>query len=224
MSEEEVVVEEEVQKKVEDKKEEKVDVQKLVQEGVDNALAGIKVKLDSAFAARDEALKKVAEFEQAKREAEVEALKAAGKNKEAYELELLEKTEKFNSQIAEEKAKREAIEKKNIKLTRDAEVKSHFSTLVFRSDKATNMAFKEIVDELVLDESGNWMHKSGVNIADYIKAFSAHEDNAFLFKQKVSSGSGTTQLTRPSDGSEKKSLFKMSQAEVLKLAEAGKLR
>jgi len=201
-----------------------VDVQKLIQDGVDSALSGIKGKLDGAFAARDEALRKVAEFEQKQREAELEALKAAGKDKEVYELQLLEKTSKYEADLANEKAKRETLEKKNIELTRDAEVKSQLSVLTFRSDKATRMAFKEIIDELVLDDNGKWVHRSGASIDEYVKGFAKSDDNAFLFKQKVSSGSGSQQPTKASDTNENKSVFKMSQAEVLKRAEAGTLR
>jgi len=173
-------------------------VEKYVEERVNESLKNIKSKLDTAFAARDEALRKIAEYEAKEREAEVKRLKDEGKEREAYEL-----------QLAAERTKREALEKQNTELTRDVEVRGLLNTLQFRNDKAVEMAYKEIVSQLVRD----------------VKLFSESDDNAFLFRTKASSGSGNVGLSKTDTSSRgKKSLFEMPQEEVLKLAAEGKLR
>lgn len=189
-------------------------VAKLVQEGIDAALKPIKEKLDTAHSKREAAEAKVAEFERVAREAELKRLTEEGKHKEAYDL-----------QVAEERTKREAAEKKVITLTRDLEVRNVLGAQDFRNDNALEMAYKEIVGQLVQNEAGTWVHRSGVTVKEFVKTFAENEDNMFLFKQKSSSGGGSSagKPTNPAS-SEKKSLFDMPQAEVLKLAEAGKLR
>jgi hypothetical protein len=189
-------------------------VTKLVEERINESLKPIKEKLDKAYSARDEALRKIAEYEQKEKEAELKRLQEEGKHKEAYEM-----------QLAEERAKREAIEKRNIELTRDLEVKNVLTSVEFRNDRAAEIAYKEVVTQLVQNENGAWVHRSGVSIRDFIKSFVDDDNNAFLLKPKASSGSGSTSV-KPSvsSGSEKKSLFSMSQEEVLKMAREGKLR
>jgi len=189
------------------------DVDKIIQEKVDEQLKDIKSKLDKAFSSRDEALKKVAEFEKEKREAELKRLQDEGKHKEAYEI-----------QLAEEKARREIVEKRNIELTRDIDVRNSLATQPFRNDNALEMAYREIVGQLVQNDQGVWVHKTGISIRDFVKGFADSDDNSFLFKAKASSGSGSNG-GKPSDTSGgKKSLFQLSQDEVLKLAKEGKLR
>jgi hypothetical protein len=51
------------------------DLNAKIQAGIDAALQPIKAKLDNAYAARDEALAKVAEFERKEREREIARLK-----------------------------------------------------------------------------------------------------------------------------------------------------
>lgn len=189
-----------------------VDIEKIVQERLDAALKDIKGNLDKAYGARDEALKRIAEFEQKEKEAELKRLQEEGKHKEAYEL-----------QLAEEKAKREALEKRNVELTRDIEVRNALASQPFRNDNAAEMAYREIVGQLVRNDQGVWVHRSGVGIKDYIKAFAENAENEFLFKPKTSSGSGSSG-GKPTDTSGTKSLFDMSQDEVIKLAREGKLR
>lgn len=185
-----------------------------VQQAVESQLKPIKENLDKAYAARDEALKKVAEFERQQREAEVKRLKEEGKHREAYEQE-----------IAAERAARAALEEQNVRLTRDIEVKSAMQSLPFRSDNASEMAFKEVTAQLVKNEKGEWVHKSGVSIRDFVKAFSDDESNAFLFKSKASTGTGSPSNSQPADtSSEVKSIFALSQEEVLRRAAAGQLR
>src|SRR5210317_1026562 len=183
------------------------DIKKLVQAGIDEALAPMKENLDKAYAARDEALQKAAQLEELEKQRELERLKAEGKHKEAFEQEL-----------AEERAKREAAQKRAVELTRDVDLRSALGTFEFRNKNASDMAFKEIVGELTQNESGDWVHKSGTSIDEYVSTFINDENNAFLLKQKVSSGSGSGQVTHNPDVSSGKSLFDLPQSEVLKLA------
>lgn len=188
-------------------------VQKLVQEKLDSALKDIKEKLDKSYNARDNALKKIQEFEQKEREAELKRLQDEGKHKEAYEL-----------QLAEEKAKRETLEKRNIELTRDIEVRNVLGSQPFRNDNALEMAYREIVGQLVQNEQGVWVHRSGVSVRDFVKNFAGSDENSFLFKPKVSNGGGSSNTSSSNGSDTKKSLFDMSQEEVLKMATEGKLR
>jgi hypothetical protein len=188
-------------------------VQKLVKEKVAEAIKDIKSKLDNAYSARDDALRKVAEAEQAKKEAEIKRLQEEGKHKEALEI-----------QLAEERAKRETLEKRTIELTRDLELRNTLSSYNFRNDNATEMAYREIVTQLVQNEQGVWVHKSGIPVRDFVKQFTENEENSFLLKPKVSNGSGSSSVKAGDISSrEPKSLFGMSQEDVLKLAREGKL-
>ena len=188
----------------------KEDIERLIQERVAASLKDIKSKLDGAYSARDAALKRIAEFEQKEKEAELARLKEEGKHKEAYEL-----------QLAQERARIEALEKRNIELTRDIEVKNALSAFTFKSESASNMAYNSIVSELVQNENGEWIHKTGTSIHDYVKQFS--DQNPFLFEQKISTGPGVTTTKTTSPSSTPKSLFELSQEEVLKLSMEGKL-
>jgi len=196
-----------------EKQEEKTpDIDKLVQQALDEKLKDIKGNLDKAYNARDEALKKVAEFEQKEKEQELKRLQEEGKHREAFEM-----------QLAEEKARREALEQENVKLSRDVSVRNALTGLDFRNEKAVEMAFKEITADLVRNDIGQWVHKDGTDLYSFVKSFAESEDNAFLFKQKVSTGGGFE--AKNSDGSSgtPKSLFDLPQDQVLKLAQEGKL-
>lgn len=179
---------------------------------VGKELADIKEKLNGAYSARDEANKQLAKLAEEKRLADIQALKDAGKHVEAAAAEL-----------AAVKAENEALKNVNTNLSRDNGVKDAIKGLDFRSTKASDTAFKEIVDQLVRNEQGQWVHKTGVSIDAFITAFSKDEENSYLFKPKASSGSGSSSQrnTNTNDGST--SLFKKSQAEVLALAAAGQL-
>lgn len=190
-------------------------VQKLVDEKVKEAVRDIKSKLDSAYNARDDAMRKLAEIETFRKQEEVKRLQEEGKHKEALEM-----------QLAEERAQKAAYEKRVIELTRDMELRSALTAYTFKNDNAFNMAYREVVDQLVQDDKGIWKHKSGVPLKDYVRQFAEAEENAFLLKPKVSSGSGSSSTSRASTSSttlEGKSVFSLSQEEVLKLAREGKL-
>jgi hypothetical protein len=188
------------------------DIDALVAKRVEEALKPIKENLDKAYSARDEALKKVKEFERLQREAELKRLQEEGRHKEAYEM-----------QLRERDAEIENLKRRNIELTRDIEVRNALAAYPFRNDNALEMAYREIVSNLIQDDKGNWVHKNGLSIRDFVKSFVEHEDNAFLLKPKANSGSGSTPASATATASGNKSLFQMSQAEVLKLAKEGKL-
>ena len=189
------------------------DIDALVAQRVEEALKPIKENLDKAYSARDEAQKKVKEFERIQREAELKRLQDEGKHKEAYEMQLKER----ESEI-------EVLKRRNVELTRDIEVRNALGAYPFRNDNAVEMAYREVVGNLVQDEKGNWVHKSGLSIRDFVKSFAEHEDNAFMLKPKANSGSGSTTAAVAASTSGNKSLFQMSQADVLKMAKEGKLQ
>lgn len=187
------------------------DIEKLVADRVAESLREIKSKLDSAYSVRDEALQKLAKIEEDRKKEQLERLTAEGKHKEALEL-----------QLAEERAAKEALRKQNTELTRDLQLKNALSNLPFRNDNAKEMAYREIVGNIVQDEKGVWVHNSGKPIDTFVKSFGEDDSNSFLFKPKSNSGAGGGS-TKPADNSSSGSLFKLSQAEVLKLAAEGKL-
>ncbi len=183
-----------------------------IQALVDAALKPIKEKLNSAYGERDELNRKVKEFEKRDRDTELKRLEDEGKVKEAYE-----------GRLADSEAARQVAEKRVVELTRDLELKNVLVGLNFRNDRARDVAFKEIVAELVQDDKGEWQHKSGTSIADAVKKFADNEANTFLFKSKASSGGGSD--TAPPVDTKKKasSVFGMTQAEVLARAAEGTL-
>lgn len=188
------------------------EIEALVAQRVEESLKQIKENLDKAYGARDEAQKKVKEFERQQREAELKRLQEEGKHKEVYELQLKER----ESEI-------ENLRRRNVELTRDIEVRNSLGSYPFRNDNALEMAYREIVNNLIQDDKGNWVHKTGMSIRDYVKSFAEHEDNAFMLKPKVNSGSGSNQAAGAATNNGNKSLFQMSQADVLKMAREGKL-
>jgi len=187
--------------------------EELIQQGIDAALSPIKEKLDNAFAARDDALAKVAAFETKERERELARLEEEGKHKEVYELKL-----------AEEKAKVDELKKTNTELTRNMAVKGVLAGYEFRSVKASEMAFRDITETLVQDANGVWVHKSGDSIDVTVKAFLESPDNEFLLKPKRSSGGQLPDADTDTSTPAPKSISNMTQAEVLKIAEGGNLR
>lgn len=186
----------------------------LLNQRLDEKLAGIKGNLDKAYAARDEAAAEANRLREEKRQAEIAALEKEGKHAEALQL-----------QLKEERAQNEALRQQNLALSRDNELNAVLATLPFRNKRAQDMAVQEIKPQLKADESGKWKHASGVSIADFVKTFADNEDNAFLFKQKQSSGGGSGAQKPGSSGEkEAKKLSSLSQAEVMKLAAEGKLK
>lgn len=189
-------------------------VNKLVQDRVETELSPIKGKLDAAFKARDDALLQVKELERREKEARLKLMEDEGKHQEVA-----------NLRLAEAQAEIVALKKHNTELSRDVAVREALKSYVFRNDKASDMAFKEIITNLAQNEQGVWVHRSGISVRDYCEAFSKNEEQSFLFKTKSNSGAGSTgnTLTTPVTNAKPKSLFDLPQAEVLALAAAGKL-
>lgn len=189
-----------------------------VDAAVQEALKPIKAKLDQAYGARDSALdelkeakKTIAQFEQKEREAEITRLKEEGKHKEAFEAELRDR----DARIA-------ALEESNTRLSRDQQVREALSGVEFRNKKAHELAVKEITAQLVRNEAGEWVHKSGSAVTEFATQFLGEEDNAFLLKAKQSSGGGTGSV-KPSS-TQKKNILDMSQEEVMKGIQDGSIK
>lgn len=184
----------------------------LVQKRVDEELKDIKGKLNAAYGARDTAEKRAKELEDAAQAAHKKRLEDEGKHQELLTLEL-----------KEEREKRTAAELLNTKLSRDVEVRAALNGLDFRNERASEIAYKEIVSELSQNSKGEWTHKSGISIKDFIADFAKDESQSFLFKVKSNNGSGSNGSNGKPDINKPKSLFALTQAEVLALAEKGEL-
>jgi len=183
-----------------------------VEAAIQERLAQMKSNMDRMVKERDEALKAKAELESARKKEQIERLEAEGKIKEALEMKL-----------AEAEARMAVLNEQNTALARDNVVNNALVGLEFRNDRSREMARREIVEQLVQNENGLWVHKSGTNIQDFIVAYSKNEDNSFLFRVKANTGAGTATPSGQSNTTEKKSLSQMSQEEVLALAAKGQL-
>jgi len=219
MSEENTVIEEETVETVQEETEQqpeapeaKADEVDPIEAAVQDRLQQMKQNMDRMVRERDEALKKAAEVEQAQKAAEIERLEAEGKLKEALEMKL-----------AEANAKLKVFEEENTKLNRDNVVNTQLATLEFRNERSRQMAQRDIVEQLVQNENGAWVHKSGSSIQEFIDSYSKSEDNSFLFRVKANSGAGTSTPSAPSQTDVTKSLSEMTSEEVLAMAAKGQL-
>ena len=186
-------------------------LQAKIDAAVRDQLAEIKKKLDAAYAQRDEA-KAAADANAAKlRELERKSLEAEGKIVESYKLQVEDLTKKL-----------EQLSSENTSLTRDAQLNAALKTLQFKSPRAQDLAYRELAENIVRSPEGKWTTRDGKSIEDAVKAFAEDATNSFLFVQKNSSGSGSGS-TEGSSKTQPKKLSEMSQAEVLKLAQEGKL-
>lgn len=184
------------------------DVESIVAE----RLAQMKENMNRMSKERDEALKLKAEMEQAKKDADISRMKEEGKLQEALELE-----------VADLKAKLGVYEVETTKLRRDGVLNDALAGMEFRNDKSRDMARREIVEQLVQDESGAWKHNSGSNINDYVAAYAQSEDNSFLFRVKSNTGAGSGSPAGAPQTDVSKSISDMSTTEILALAAKGKL-
>jgi hypothetical protein len=185
-----------------------------VQAKVDEQLKDIKAKLNDAYSARDAANTKAAQLEEQRRAQEMEALTAAGKH-----------TEVANMKIAALEEKLKLAESRITGYTRDHAVRDVMRGLEFRNDRSSEMAYRDVVDALVQNEQGEWVHKTGVAIKDFVASFAKDPENEFLFKPKTNTGSGTG---TPTGGTPKldpnKKLSQMTTEEMLALAGSGALK
>jgi len=183
-----------------------------IEAAVQDRLQQMKQNMDRMVKERDEALKKAVEIEQAQKAAEIERLEAEGKLKEALEMKL-----------AESNAKLKVFEEENTKLNRDNVVNNQLSNLEFRNERSRQLAQRDIVEQLVQNENGAWVHKSGSSIQDFITSYSKNEDNEFLFRVKANTGGGNSNNTAPMPSSETKSISQMTTDEILNMAAKGQL-
>lgn len=200
---EDTVVEEKTTKESSDN-----DIEAIIEE----RLAKMKANMDRMVKERDDALKAKAEIEKAKKDAEIARMKEEGKMQEALEMEL-----------AEAKAKLGLYEKDITSLRRDSVVNNALASLDFRNEKSREMARREIVDNLVQDENGQWVHTSGTSIKDFVETYSKSDDNSFLFRVKSNSGAGTSTPSGVSETDAKKSIGQLTTQEILALAAKGQL-
>ena len=208
---EEIKVQEDT--KVEKTKTDKTDIKSLVDAEVSKAIKNIKSNLDNAYSERDNALAAVAEAKSEKQKAEIEALEKQGKHSEVMQM-----------KIAEMSAKLETYEQKNTELSRDNAVRSQLNSLNFKSDKAANMAYQDIVGSLKKDATGNWVHENGLSINDAVSSYSKDDNNAFLFSVKANAGSGINPAKPASGNNPVKSIKEMSTDELLANIEKGHVK
>jgi hypothetical protein len=218
MSEENNVVNEEVvvEAPVEDTAAEEVETTEApkddIESIVEERLAKMKANMDRMASERDEALKMKAEMEATAKEATIARMKEEGKLQEALEMEL-----------AEAKAKLEVFAKETTQLKRDGVLNDALAGMEFRNDKSRDMARREIVDQLVQNEEGVWLHSTGSNIRDYVEAYAKSEDNSFLFRVKSNTGAGTGNPAGAPSTDNTKAISDLSTQEILALAAKGKL-
>jgi len=188
-----------------------------INKAVDDRLKEIKSKLDKAYGERDKALDKVKELENENREREIEALKAKGQFEEAHKKELEQRDERIKS-----------LEGERTQLTRDLQLNKALEGLDqnFKSGAAMKMAFSALQSELVKDEDGNWVHKSGKSLKEAVKDYAGSDENAFLFEKKKSSGSGSPSNKKPGNKNDKKDgkFGGKSTKELLDAVKEGSLR
>lgn len=189
------------------------DIKQLVDEEVSKAIKNIKVNLDNAYKERDEALSQVNKIKEEKRQAEISSLEQQGKHSEAMQMKLNE----LNKRL-------EQYEQKNTELSRDNAVRTQLNALNFKSEKAANMAYSDIVNSLKKDASGNWVHESGTSINETVSNYAKDENNAFLFSVKANMGSGISPA-KPSTGTNPVGSIKdMSTDEMLNAVAKGQVK
>lgn len=184
-------------------------------------LKSIKAKLDTAYAARDAAAADAAALKKAAADAEAARLDKEGKTQEAANVRI---QQLLDEKAALDKTNQDLINR-NTELTRDVTIEGMLSTVTFKTAKAKNAAARDIRDELVRNEKGEWLGKNGSALSVVISEYVKDPENAYLLKAPVNNGSGTQQLgtgTAASGGKDKK-LFERTQAEVIQMAIEGKL-
>lgn len=180
------------------------EVQELINKAVADSVQKLKGSLDNLDAGKKAAEAALAAANKKIHEQEVAALEAAGKLSEAAEL----KAKELADQLANANSK-------IVSLTRDNALRSALSGLDFRSPKTSSVAFNDIVSGLTQNGEGNWVDATGRSITDIVTAYGANEENAFLFKPKPSSGTGTPPISGVPPKDAPTSVFEMKQADVI---------
>jgi len=194
-------------------------IEKRASQLVDEKLKDIKGKLDNSFAERDAARKELDAIKKKERDAELKALEAAGKHKEAFDIKLAEEQAKY----ADLESRYKTLESTNLDLSRNNILREELREIDFKNKKSADMAFASIASEIIKDDKGNWVHRSGVSIKEFVAAFAKDEENSFLIKAKQSSGSGTEESKKTNTTAKVDSLVGKSNKELLAMAEAGTL-
>lgn len=195
-------------------------VKALIEAQAASQLKEIKDKLDGAFSQRDKAVKDLSDAKKAASDAEAARLEKEGKLTEAMQVRI--------TQLEAEKAEAERIklelEARNTELTRDSQIEGYLSVADFKNAKAKNSALREIRDMVSKNDKGQWVGENNVPLVDVIKSFLIDADNAFLLKTVAQSGSGVSDFKGKTDAPGRtKKLSEMTQAEVIKLAQEGRL-
>jgi hypothetical protein len=189
------------------------DIKQLVDEEVSKAISNIKVNLDNAYKQRDEALSEVNKIKEEKRQTEIQSLEQQGKHSEAMQMKLNEVNKRL-----------EQYEQKNTELSRDNAVRTQLNALNFKSEKAAEMAYSDIVNSLKKDATGNWVHETGSSITETVSNYAKDDNNAFLFSVKANMGSGISPA-KPSTGTNPVGSIKdMSTDEMLNAIAKGQVK
>ena len=189
------------------------DIKQMVDEEVSKAISNIKLNLDNAYKERDNALGEIEKIKVEKRQAEISSLEQQGKHSEAMQIKLNEMNVKL-----------EAYEQKNTELSRDNAVRTQLNSLNFKSEKAANMAYSDIVKSLKKDALGNWVNENGTSINETVSSYSKDDGNSFLFSVKANTGSGITPA-KPSTGTTPVSSIKdMTTDEMLNAVSKGHVK
>jgi predicted RNase H-like nuclease (RuvC/YqgF family) len=187
---------------------------KLLQAMVSEQLSKMKSSMDKMSKERDAAIREKARLEEEAREAKVKQLEEDGKVVESLEMKL-----------TAEKEKATILQERLDKVTRDNKVAAALRGIEFRNANAANLAEKSILDQLTKDKDGNWVHRSGASIDDFVKTFFSDEDNEFLLKPKVNQGTKGPDGSDLNSGKPKrpKSLEGLSSQQLLEMARNGAL-
>jgi len=189
------------------------DVKQMVDEEVSKAISNIKLNLDNAYKERDNALGEIEKIKVEKRQAEISSLEQQGKHSEAMQIKLNEMNVKL-----------ETYEQKNTELSRDNAVRTQLNSLNFKSEKAANMAYSDIVKSLKKDALGNWVNENGTSIDETVSSYAKDDNNEFLFSVKANMGSGITPA-KPSTGTTPVSSIKdMTTDEMLNAVSKGHVK
>ena len=172
----------------------------------------LKASLDKAFKVRDETQKENLKLKQTQKELETKRLKDEGKHLEVATL-----------RIAELEEREKTLEARLIAVERDRELERVLAPLDFQSDFARDAAVSSIKSELVQDEDGTWVHRSGASLSEYVKAFTKDPQKAFLFKPKNNQGPGVDPNKHQGSKGRPAKLTGLSTEELLKQASQGNL-